>query len=205
VITAVDLLLAMDPIEIIKALPEVGKGLTAVGAAIPFTAIVKKMLGLAAAELAEMWRDQIRMYRYERQAKCVEKADAERQAKSLVPRGREFVECCTPHNNSRIPQRATGSACRSGVVMAAIVWKFFEKVEAVLSDQTKSEIAVWLVDRRPVGPMVEPWQRTFAKVFDRVFGTRHCTVRAIEGSGAVIAGLKKLGLLEKISHFLSLR
>jgi len=29
--------------------------------------------------------------------------------------------------------------------MAGIVWKFFERVEAVLKEQTKLEIAVWLV------------------------------------------------------------
>jgi hypothetical protein len=64
----------MDPTELIKAAPEIAKGLTAVGAAIPFTGIVKKMLGPAADELAKMWEDQIRLYRYERQMKCVEKA-----------------------------------------------------------------------------------------------------------------------------------
>lgn len=32
------------------------------------------MLGPAADELAEMWKDQIRMYRYVLQVKCVEKA-----------------------------------------------------------------------------------------------------------------------------------
>lgn len=41
----------MDPTELIKAAPEIAKGLTAVGAAIPFTGIVKKMLGPAADEL----------------------------------------------------------------------------------------------------------------------------------------------------------
>jgi hypothetical protein len=51
----------MDPAEIIKAAPEIAKGLTAVGAAIPFTSIVKKMLGPASDELAEMWRDRVRL------------------------------------------------------------------------------------------------------------------------------------------------
>ena len=32
----------------------------------------------------------------------------------------------------------------AGGVLAGIVWKFFERVEAVLTDQTKLEIAVWL-------------------------------------------------------------
>jgi hypothetical protein len=65
----------MDPAEIIKAAPEIATGLTAVGAAIPFTAVVKRILGPAADEVAEMWRDQIRLYRYGRQLKCIEKAE----------------------------------------------------------------------------------------------------------------------------------
>lgn len=33
----------------------------------------------------------------------------------------------------------------AGAVLAGIVWNFFEKVEAVLNDDNKLEIAVWLV------------------------------------------------------------
>src|SRR5579863_8584204 len=65
----------MDPNELIKAAPEIAKGVGALAVAIPFTAIVKRMLGPAADELAEMWRDKVRMYRYERQLKCVQKAE----------------------------------------------------------------------------------------------------------------------------------
>jgi hypothetical protein len=60
----------------------------------------------------------------------------------------------------------------AGGVLAGIVWKFFERVESVLTDQTKLEIAVWLLGVK-VGQRVEPWPDTFAKVFDRVFGTKH--------------------------------
>ena len=76
---------AMDPNNLIKAAPEIAKGLTAVGAAIPFTGIVKRMLGPAADELAEMWKDQIRLYRYERQMKCVEKAEKMAEAAGITP------------------------------------------------------------------------------------------------------------------------
>src|SRR5439155_1614813 len=65
----------MDANEIIKAAPEIAKIAAPLAAAIPFTAIVKRMLGPAADEFAEMWRDQVRLYRYERQLKCVEKAE----------------------------------------------------------------------------------------------------------------------------------
>ena len=33
----------------------------------------------------------------------------------------------------------------AGGVLAGIVWKFFERVEAVLTENTKLEIAVWLL------------------------------------------------------------
>src|SRR5437016_6381821 len=69
----------MNPDDIIKAAPAIAKGVEALAVAIPFTGIVKRMLGPAADEVAEMWRDQVRLYRYERQLKCVEKA--ERMAK----------------------------------------------------------------------------------------------------------------------------
>jgi hypothetical protein len=65
----------MDPNELIKAAPEIAKGAAALGAAIPFTGIVKRMLGPAADEVAEMWRDQVRVYRYGRQVKLLEKVE----------------------------------------------------------------------------------------------------------------------------------
>jgi hypothetical protein len=49
------------------------------------------------------------------------------------------------------------------------VWKFFERVEAVLTDQTKLEIAVWLLGVK-VGQKVEPWPSTCVRLFDEVFG-----------------------------------
>ena len=65
----------MDPTEITKHIPEVASVATVAAASIPFTSIVKRMLGPAADEVAEMWRDQVRVYRYERQAKLIEKVD----------------------------------------------------------------------------------------------------------------------------------
>jgi hypothetical protein len=79
----------------------------------------------------------------------------------------------------------------AGGVLAGLVWKFFERVETVLTDQTKLEIAVWLVGRKKFGPKLQPWPQTFAKVFDRVFGKRHlswrCFWRCILLSYAVFA------------------
>jgi hypothetical protein len=76
---------AMNANELIKHAPEIAKAATAVAAAVPFTAIVKRMLGPAADELAEMWRDQVRLYRYERQLKCVEKAERMAQEAGFTP------------------------------------------------------------------------------------------------------------------------
>jgi hypothetical protein len=65
----------MDPSEIIKVAPEIAKVVVPAAASIPFTGIVKRMLGPAADELAEMWKDQIRLYRWRRQLECIEKAE----------------------------------------------------------------------------------------------------------------------------------
>jgi hypothetical protein len=75
----------MNPDDIIRAAPTIAKGAGALAAAIPFTAIVKRMLGPAADELAEMWRDQVRLYRYERQLKCVQKAERMAEEAGFTP------------------------------------------------------------------------------------------------------------------------
>src|SRR5437016_1130922 len=76
----------MNPDDIIKAAPAIAKVAGPLAAAVPFTAIVKRMLGPAADELAEMWRDQVRLYRYERQLKCVEKAERMAQEAGFTPK-----------------------------------------------------------------------------------------------------------------------
>jgi hypothetical protein len=65
----------------------------------------------------------------------------------------------------------------------------FKGVESVLADDTKLEIAVWLLGVK-VGQRMEPWPDTFAKVFDRVFGKEHlswkCFLRSSVASCATI-------------------
>jgi hypothetical protein len=75
----------MDTNDISRLAPDIAKGAGALAAAIPFTAIAKRMLGPAADELAEMWRDQVRLYRYERQLKCVQKAERMAQEAGFTP------------------------------------------------------------------------------------------------------------------------
>src|SRR5580765_6329251 len=75
----------MDGSELIQQIPAIAKAAAPLAAAIPFTGIVKRMLGPAADELAEMWRDKVRIYRYERQMKCVEKAERMAQDAGFTP------------------------------------------------------------------------------------------------------------------------
>jgi len=69
----------------------------------------------------------------------------------------------------------------AGTVLAGIVWKFFEKIESVLTDDTKREIARWLRVRNLETGIVtnppKPWQNTFTEMFDRTFGKRHLSWR----------------------------
>src|SRR5450432_3741568 len=73
-------------------------------------------------------------------------------------------------NITKLIQSPPGQLAAGGV-LAGIVWKFFERVEAVLTENTKLEIAVWLLGVK-VGQKAQPWPETFATVFDRVFGER---------------------------------
>src|SRR5579864_3676343 len=78
----------------------------------------------------------------------------------------------------------------AGAALAGIVWKFFERVEAVLTDSTKKDIAQWLRVRNfESGILTDEalnWPNTFAEVFDRVFGKKHlslnCFLRSVLAS-----------------------
>lgn len=69
----------------------------------------------------------------------------------------------------------------AGCALFAIVVKFFSSVEGVLSDDSKLEIAVWLLDLK-TAKKIQSWPTTFAKIFDRVFGERHLSWRCFWGS-----------------------
>src|SRR5260370_27982227 len=62
----------------------------------------------------------------------------------------------------------------AGSVLAGIVWKLFEKVESILTDDTKHRIARWFrvksFESGVVADETANWSYTFAKVFDGVFG-----------------------------------
>lgn len=65
----------MNPDDLIKAAPAIAKGAAALAATVPFTAIMKRMLGPAADEVAEQLRTEIKVYRYGRTLKLLEKAE----------------------------------------------------------------------------------------------------------------------------------
>jgi len=70
----------MNPTEIIK--PEI---VGPVVAAVPFTNIIKRMLGPAADEVGAMLQDRVRQYRYELQLKGVEKAAKMAEEAGFIP------------------------------------------------------------------------------------------------------------------------
>jgi hypothetical protein len=90
----------------------------------------------------------------------------------------------------------------AGAALAGIVWKFFERVEAVLTENTKLEIAVWLLGVK-LGRAVESWPQTFARVFDQVFGEKHlswkCFWRSCLASYAIVV-LFALNFVRQFGH-----
>src|SRR5215471_17273920 len=87
-----------------------------------------------------------------------------------------------------------GKQIVAGAALAGIIWKFFDKVEEKLSDDTKLEIARWLrvksFETGIIADEAKNWPRTFAQIFDRVFGTKHiswkCFFRSCLASYAAI-------------------
>src|ERR1019366_513580 len=63
----------------------------------------------------------------------------------------------------------------AGGVLAGIVWKFFGRVESVLTDQTKLEIAVWLVGVTTA----ERWRSVMTVYVNAVCGSSIFSVRSI--------------------------
>jgi len=77
----------MDPNELMKHGVDIVKsGAMVAGAAIPFTGIVKSILGPAADEIAERIRDEVRLYRFSKQVKLLTKAAAIAKAAGFVPK-----------------------------------------------------------------------------------------------------------------------
>jgi hypothetical protein len=73
----------------------------------------------------------------------------------------------------------------TGLTLGGAVWKAFEKWESVASENDKIQVWMWLVNPR-TAETVERWPEVFAKMFDRIFGTRHLSARCF-GLSALIS------------------
>jgi hypothetical protein len=73
----------------------------------------------------------------------------------------------------------------AGVVLFGGVWGFFKGVESVLNEDTKIEIWVWLSGRKKLSPTFQSWPDTFAKMFDRVFGHKHISLKCFRRSSLI--------------------
>jgi hypothetical protein len=92
----------------------------------------------------------------------------------------------------------------SAGVIAGIVWKGFDMAESILNDDTKLEIAIWLLGFK-TAEKVKSWPETFVRVFDRVFGTKHLSWKCFWRSAVasvVTATIVYLALLGKTSSTL---
>jgi len=76
----------MDPNETIKHAPELLKGGAELVGAFKFTDIIKAMLGPATGEVAERFRDSVRLYRYARQLECLKKAEMMAKDAGFTPK-----------------------------------------------------------------------------------------------------------------------
>jgi hypothetical protein len=76
----------MDPNELITHAPELLKGGAALAGALKFTDVIKAMLGPATAEIAERFRDEVRVYRFGRQLECLKKAEQMAKEAGFTPK-----------------------------------------------------------------------------------------------------------------------
>lgn len=93
----------------------------------------------------------------------------------------------------------------AGGALSGIVWRLFELPETVLAEDTKLEIALWLLhgEKKAEGlhARAQNWPTTFAKVFDQVFGEKHLTWRCFRRSCLVsVCGVALMFVLWGIAH-----
>ncbi len=86
----------------------------------------------------------------------------------------------------------------AGSILAGLVWKFFEKIETVLSDETKFEIAVWLVGVE-AEKKVHSWPATFSKLFYKTFGQKTLSWKA--ASSSAVATVCTLVVMNGLNAF----
>jgi hypothetical protein len=72
-----------------------------------------------------------------------------RSSRYVRARPVSFLEGVTRFIQSPLGQLAAGGA------LAGVIWKFFERVESVLTEQAKAEIGVWLLSRASITSSAE--------------------------------------------------
>ena len=91
----------------------------------------------------------------------------------------------------------------AGAALAGIVWKFFERVEAVLYDDTKLEVALWLWDIKTT-EKAQKWSLALTTIFQRIFGAKQfswkCISRSTIASTAALIGASLLSLPPLRAH-----
>lgn len=79
----------------------------------------------------------------------------------------------------------------AGSTLAGFVWAMSERVDAVLADDTKKEVAAWLSEgvkkAEGLDGKGQNWPSTFASIFDTIFGERHLSWRCFRRSCLVSA------------------
>lgn len=65
---------SMDP-EVVKQVSQALKGVAVIAGGLKLSSIIKAFLGPAVDEFAQRIRDEVRLYRFGRQLKCLEKAE----------------------------------------------------------------------------------------------------------------------------------
>src|ERR1035438_2924824 len=88
----------------------------------------------------------------------------------------------------------------AGGVLAGIVWKFFERVETVLTENTKLEIAVWLVAADLTKPP-KALRETMLTVFGLIFGKRQLSWRCFAASVVLTCVASAMLLPQGVTYF----
>lgn len=92
-----------------------------------------------------------------------------------------------------------GQLAAGGVLFGA-VFGFFKKVEELLKDSTKVEIARWLrvknLEADLLAVEAENWPKTFTVIFDRVFGNKHLSWKCFLRSAAFSLVIGSVTLLQ---------
>lgn len=98
----------------------------------------------------------------------------------------------------------------AGAILGGAIWGAFRGIESVLTEDTKLEIALWLLDRKPLAPLKRHWPDTFNTLFERLFGKRQlswrCLLRSAIATLCVFFGYLLAAdppnLLPRLPHFL---